>query len=95
MNTITAVSQDYGLSEPCVSPKDESLQHPVEAIKCKMVELNLTEQDLVKYIGKIEDVIAILEKRMMITIKMMLPLYEDLGIPINVLVQDYPLCHIE
>ena len=91
LNTMTGVSQDYGLSEPMIAPKDESLPDPVEAIKSKMVELNLTEQDLVKYIGKIEDVMAVLNKKMMITLKMVLDLEQGLEIPIGVLVQPYDL----
>jgi HTH-type transcriptional regulator / antitoxin HigA len=91
MLDLMNVNQNYGLSDPGTSPIIEELPHPVEAIKDKMKELNLTEEDMVKYIGKVEDVVAILNKRMMITIKMILELHRGLEIPINILVQDYPL----
>ena len=90
-NTMISVSQDYGLADPCIVNNDDSLQHPVDAIKEKMKKLNLTEQDMVKYIGNIEDVRAVLEKRMMITVKMILALEQGLEIPIDVLVQPYEL----
>jgi len=64
------------------------LPDPVEAIKFRMEQQNLTPRDLIPYIGSRSKVSEILSKKRPLTISMIRALHFGLGIPSNILIQE-------
>jgi HTH-type transcriptional regulator / antitoxin HigA len=64
---------------------------PIGAIRCRMEDKLLTEEDLVPYIGPLPLVQRILAREEDLTLEMVRRLTEGLGIPVDVLAQRYPL----
>ena len=58
---------------------------PIEAIKYKMEENDLSQKDLVKYFGTKSRVSEVLNKKKPLTLKMIKNLYKNLGIPAETL----------
>ena len=58
---------------------------PIEAIKYKMEENNLSQKDLVKYFGTKSRVSEVLNKKKPLTLKMIKTLYQNFGIPASTL----------
>jgi HTH-type transcriptional regulator / antitoxin HigA len=58
---------------------------PIEAIKYKMEENNLTQKDLVKYFGTKSRVSEVLNRKKPLTLKMIKTLYQNFGIPASTL----------
>lgn len=58
---------------------------PIDAIKYKMEEEELTQQDLVRYFGSKQRVSEVLNRKRNLTLKMIKNLYHGLRIPANVL----------
>ena len=58
---------------------------PIEAIKYRMEQLNLTQKDLSKYIGGENRVSEILNRKRPLTLKMIKALYQNLHIPADAL----------
>lgn len=54
---------------------------PVEAIKFRMDQSNLNKNDLVPYIGNLEKVTEVLNRKRPLTLKMIRALHNGLGIP--------------
>ena len=65
------------------------LPDPIEAIKFRMEQLGLKQNDLVEAIGFKSRVSEILNKKRKLTLEMIRKLNEYLSIPTNVLVQKY------
>ena len=65
------------------------LPDPIEAIKFRMEQLGLKQNDLTEVIGFKSRVSEILNKKRKLTLKMIRKLNEYLSIPINVLIQKY------
>lgn len=65
--------------------------NPIEAIKIRMEELNLKQKDLVKIIGTKSMVSEILNRKRVLSLKMIRQLNVFLDIPLKLLVQEYPL----
>ncbi len=67
---------------------------PVEAIKFRMDQLGLNQQNLVPFIGSKSKVSEVLNKKRPLTLSMMRALHENLGIPAEILLQktgaDFP-----
>jgi HTH-type transcriptional regulator/antitoxin HigA len=67
---------------------------PVEAIKFRMDQLGLNQQNLVPFIGNKSKVSEVLNKKRPLTLSMMRSLHENLGIPAEILLQktgaDFP-----
>lgn len=67
---------------------------PVEAIKFRMEQLGLNQQNLVPLIGSKSKVSEVLNKKRPLTLSMMRSLHENLGIPAEILLQktgaDFP-----
>lgn len=61
---------------------------PIEAIKYRMNELNLTNKDLVKYLGSKSKVSEVLNKKIPLSLRMIRNLHNELGVPAEVLLQD-------
>lgn len=58
---------------------------PIEAIKYKMEENDLTQKDLVKYFGTKSRVSEVLNRKKPLTLKMIKTLYKNFGIPAETL----------
>jgi HTH-type transcriptional regulator/antitoxin HigA len=65
-----------------------SAADPVEAIRFRMEQMDLSQKDLVPYIGSKSKVSEILSGKRRLTLPMIRALSEGLGIPARVLVQD-------
>jgi HTH-type transcriptional regulator/antitoxin HigA len=59
---------------------------PIEAIKYRMEQLNLSQQDLAKYLGGKNRVSEILNRKRPLTLKMIKALYQHLNIPAEALI---------
>lgn len=64
------------------------LPDPVEAIKFRMDQQDLTQKDLVKYIGSASKVSEVLNKKRPLSLNMIRALHKGLGIPAEVLLQE-------
>ncbi|NOZ35376.1 MAG: transcriptional regulator [Chlorobi bacterium] len=65
------------------------LPDPIEAIKFRMEQLGMKQNDLTEVIGFKSRVSEILNKKRKLTLEMIRNLNEDLSIPTNVLIQKY------
>lgn len=59
---------------------------PIEAIKYKMEENNLSQKDLIKFLGTKSRVSEVLNKKKPLTLKMIKCLHKGFGIPAEVLI---------
>jgi HTH-type transcriptional regulator/antitoxin HigA len=64
---------------------------PVDAITFEMEQRNLRPRDLIPYLGSRSRVSEVLAKKRRLTLKMMRALHAGLGIPYEILVQEYEL----
>lgn len=64
---------------------------PIEAIKIRMEEMNLSQKDLIPEIGGRSRVSEVLNKKRPLTVGMIRRLSENLDLPANILIQDYTL----
>lgn len=62
---------------------------PLEAIKFRMDQMNLTPKDLIQYIGSKSKVSEVLSGKRTLSLNMIRRLNEGLGIPAEVLIQPY------
>jgi HTH-type transcriptional regulator/antitoxin HigA len=63
------------------------LPDPVEAIKFRMEQAGLTPKDLVPFIGRLNRVYEILNRKRPLTLNMIWKLHHKLGIPAECLIQ--------
>ncbi len=61
---------------------------PIEAIKFRMEQQQLSQKDLIPYIGSRSRVSEVLKRKRPLTLKMIRHLYQGLGIPAEVLIQE-------
>jgi HTH-type transcriptional regulator/antitoxin HigA len=64
------------------------LPDPIEAIKFRMEQQNLTPRNLIPYIGSRSKVSEVLSKKRPLTLSMIRALHSGLGIPASVLIQE-------
>lgn len=64
------------------------LPDPIEAIKFRMDQQNLTQKDLIPYIGSASKVSELLNKKRPLSLNMIRALHKGLGIPAEVLLQE-------
>ena len=64
------------------------LPDPIEAIRFRMEQGGLKQQDLVPYVGSASKVSEVLSGRRPLSLKMMRSLYRGLGIPAEVLLRE-------
>ncbi len=62
---------------------------PIEAIKYRMEQQNLKQQDLAKYLGGKDKVSKILNRKRKLTVEMIRNLNQFLRIPLEALVKEY------
>lgn len=62
---------------------------PIEAIKFRMDQLGYKQKDLAKALGRQSGISEMLKKKRKLTINMVRKLNKVLGIPIDVLIQEY------
>ncbi len=65
--------------------------NPVEVIRFRMEQYGLKDKDLIPYLGRSGRVSEVLSYRRKLTLTMIRKLHAGLNIPIESLVQDYPL----
>ncbi|MHC4178838.1 MAG: ImmA/IrrE family metallo-endopeptidase [Planctomycetota bacterium] len=65
-----------------------SLLDPIEAIKFRMEQQNLTQRDLVPFVGSRSKVSEVLSRKRPLTLSMIRSLHANLGIPARVLLQE-------
>jgi HTH-type transcriptional regulator / antitoxin HigA len=70
---------------------DLGLPDPVEAIKFRMEQQNLSQRDLVPFLGSRSKVSEVLSRRRPLTLSMMRALHSGLGIPAKVLLREQGL----
>ena len=70
-----------------------ALPHPIDAIKFRIEQLGLKQKDLIPYIGNKSKVSEILSGKRALSKQMIRSLHEGLNIPLEVLIQPYPLNH--
>lgn len=61
---------------------------PIEAIKFRMEQQQLSRKDLMPYIGSRSRVSEVLNRKRPLTLKMIRTLHKELGIPAEVLIQE-------
>ena len=64
---------------------------PIEAIRFRMEQLGLIDKDLVPFLGTRSRVSEILNRKRSLSLNMIRNLHAGLRIPLNCLIQDYPL----
>lgn len=67
-----------------------ALPNPIDAIKFRMEQLELKQNDLIPYIGSKSKVSEILSHKRALSKQMIRSLHESLNIPLEVLIQPYP-----
>ncbi len=80
---LTLLVKDYESKNTRIPPPD-----PIEAIEFRMEQQNLSQRDLIPYIGSRSKVSEVLSRRRPLTVSMMRSLHKGLGIPADVLLQD-------
>jgi HTH-type transcriptional regulator/antitoxin HigA len=83
LELLTLLIQDYEARSFQIVPPT-----PIEAIKFRMEQQNLTQRDLIPYIGSRSKVSEVLAGKRPLTVSMMRALHSGLGIPANVLIQE-------
>jgi HTH-type transcriptional regulator/antitoxin HigA len=66
-----------------------TLPDPIAAIKFRMEQQNLTQQDLVPFIGSHSNVSEVLSRKRPLTLSMIRALHSSSGIPAKVLLQEH------
>jgi len=64
---------------------------PVQAILFRMEQAGLTQSDMTQYLGAVSKVSEVLNYQRGLSISMIRKLNAGLGIPLEILIQDYPL----
>jgi HTH-type transcriptional regulator/antitoxin HigA len=62
------------------------LPDPIEAVKFRMEQQQLSQKDLIPYIGSRSKVSEVLNRKRPLTLKMIRSLHQGLGIPLDVLI---------
>jgi HTH-type transcriptional regulator / antitoxin HigA len=83
LEALAVLLQDYEAKN-----FDIGLPDPIEAIKFRMEQQNLSQRDLVPFIGSRSKVSEVLSRRRPLTLSMMRALRSGLGIPAQVLLQE-------
>jgi HTH-type transcriptional regulator/antitoxin HigA len=89
LNLLTLLVQDYERKQV-----ESQLPDPVEAIKLRMDQMNLTPRDLVPLIGSRSKVSEVLSRKRSLTLSMVRALHKGLGIPAKSLLQEQTLLDI-
>ena len=80
LDLLVTLVESYEMKHYPIAPPD-----PVDAIKFRMEQMNMTKTDLVQYIGSQSRVSEILNGRRKLTLGMIKSLYKGLKIPADIL----------
>ncbi len=83
LEALAVLLQDYEAKN-----FDIGMPDPIEAIKFRMEQQNLSQRDLVPFIGSRSKVSEVLSRRRPLTLSMMRALHSGLGIPAQVLLKE-------
>jgi len=83
LEVLTLLVAHYESKRFPASPPD-----PIEAIKFRMEQQNLTQRDMIPFIGSRSKVSEVLSGKRTLTLSMMRALHTNLGIPAKVLLQE-------
>lgn len=75
LEVLSILIEDYENKHYAIEPLD-----PIEAIKYRMQQEELTQKDLVKYFGSKERVSEVLNRKRPLTLRMIKNLYHGMGI---------------
>ena len=80
LDLLVTLVESYEMKHYPIAPPD-----PVDAIKFRMEQMDMTKADLVQYIGSQSRVSEILNRRRKLTLGMIKSLYKGLRIPADIL----------
>ncbi len=80
LDLLVTIVEAYEMKHFPIAPPD-----PIDAIKFRMEQMNMSKADLVKYIGSQSRVSEILNRKRNLTLKMIKNLYKELKIPAETL----------
>lgn len=80
LDLLVTLVELYEMKNYPILPPD-----PIEAIKFRMEQMNLSKSDMVKYLGSPSRVSEILNRKRQLTLKMVKTLFNELKIPAEVL----------
>jgi HTH-type transcriptional regulator/antitoxin HigA len=80
LDLLITLVESYEIKHYPIAPPD-----PVDAIKFRMEQMDMTKADLIKYIGSQSRVSEILNRKRSLTLKMVKSLYRGLKIPADIL----------
>ncbi len=83
LDVLLVLIDDYESKHHAIDPPD-----PIEAIKFRMEQMNLTRKDLEKTIGSRGRVSEVLNRRRALSLNMIRNLHADLNIPLESLVAE-------
>jgi HTH-type transcriptional regulator/antitoxin HigA len=83
LDILLVLVESYEAKHYPIMPPD-----PVEAIKFKMEQMNLTHRDLEPYIGTKDRVLEVLNRRCELSLKMIRNLHRSLHIPLESLINE-------
>lgn len=83
LELLTLLVQNYELEHHAVMPPD-----PIEAILFRMEQQNLTQRDLIPYIGHRNRVSDVLTRKRPLTLAMIQALHSGLGVPATILIKN-------
>lgn len=86
LDILLVLAEDYEEKYHPISPPD-----PVEAIKFRMEQMNLTRKDLEPFIGGRGRVSEVLNQRRGLSLSMIRSLHSNLSIPLESLIKDVKL----
>lgn len=80
LDLLCTIIEAYEIKHFPILPPD-----PVDAIKFRMEQMNMTKSDMAKYLGSQSRVSEILNRKRHLTLKMVKTLYKGLKIPAEIL----------
>lgn len=80
LDLLATLVESYEIKHYPIAPPD-----PIDAIKFRMEQMDMTKSDMVKYLGSQSRVSEILNRKRNLNLKMVKSLYKNLKIPAEVL----------
>lgn len=80
LDLLVTLVESYEMQHYPIAPPD-----PIDAIKFRMEQMEMTKTDMVKYFGSQSRVSEILNRKRPLTLKMVKSLYKGLKIPADIL----------
>jgi HTH-type transcriptional regulator/antitoxin HigA len=80
LDLLCTIVEAYEMKHFPILPPD-----PIDAIKFRMEQMNMTKSDLAKYLGSQSRVSEILSRKRQLTLRMVKSLYKGLRIPAEIL----------